>query len=216
MKYSPNPRFDTMPLDELRGIDIDELNVIERLQVKRRIDVLEQEAAKSTATAQSWYQKWSFWVGIAALLIALISMGLSLGANAASQRDMLFERTEQLVRLCSVSVPDEPQIASQELLQLYKSDPVLANDKFVTGMTNFTYMSTCLGYIGGFKDMLYILNINSATSAQQIVCFPSSGVSNAQAAKILLKWAENNPEQLHKSTAVGLLLALADAFPCAN
>jgi hypothetical protein len=65
-----------MSLEELRGVDIEKLNTVERLQVKKLIETLEREEGRSAEVAQLWYQKWSFWVGFAALLVALISIAL--------------------------------------------------------------------------------------------------------------------------------------------
>ena len=69
-----------MSLEELRGVDIEQLNTVERLQVKKLIETLEQEEDRSAELAQTWYQKWSFWIGVAALLVALISIGLGFTA----------------------------------------------------------------------------------------------------------------------------------------
>lgn len=62
----------------------------------------------------------------------------------------------------------------------------------------------CLGYIGALAD--WFLTAGN-------YC-PPEGVNAGQTRKIFMKWAENNPEQLHQHQLVSVTLALTEAFPC--
>jgi hypothetical protein len=72
----------------------------------------------------------------------------------------------------------------------------------------------CVGYLSGFMDGV---EINAtATKGRKSFCLPKEGISNDQARRILVKWLEARPKFLHESARVHVLLALKDAFPCAE
>jgi len=70
---------------------------------------------------------------------------------------------------------------------------------------------TCVRYIQGFLDMHATMVHFERTP---MFCPPAKGVSGDQARLIYLKWAEDNPADLHRTARVGVTLALALAFPC--
>ncbi len=69
----------------------------------------------------------------------------------------------------------------------------------------------CIGYVGGFLDGLSVMNWKGGATK---VCLPTGGVTNDQAARIVVKYLRANPETLHQSGRISLLVATAEAFKC--
>jgi hypothetical protein len=47
------------------------------------------------------------------------------------------------------------------------------------------------------------------------VCFPKgNGVSNDQVVRIVVKWLQDHPQELHKGAESLVVCALHDSFPC--
>lgn len=69
----------------------------------------------------------------------------------------------------------------------------------------------CAKYLDGVMDTHSIM---TSAGRAPLFCSPVQGISLDQAMKIFLKWAERNPEQLHESARVSVILAFAEAFPC--
>ena len=71
----------------------------------------------------------------------------------------------------------------------------------------------CLGYLGGFADSLK-LSASLFKPQNQKVCLPDKGTSNEQLVRIVTKWLKDNPQDLHQSGRMSVLIALGNAFPC--
>lgn len=76
-------------------------------------------------------------------------------------------------------------------------------DSFDAGM--------CFGFILGTHSGYFI----ARTGSQQklVFCIPS-GVTNLQTVKIVVKYLNNHPEELHQSADVLVIEAMTAAFPC--
>jgi hypothetical protein len=107
---------------------------------------------------------------------------------ASTNSEAEITRTEQLVWECSGQVPAE----APQLGQVH-----------------------CAGYISGLLDM-YALMSSPKFGGKAIYCIPAEGISNDQAAKVFMKWANEHPEQLNESARMSFLIALHEAFPCAQ
>jgi len=46
------------------------------------------------------------------------------------------------------------------------------------------------------------------------ICTPDEGLSNDQVRRVVVKWIEGHPEQMHLPGRTAVLRALMDAFPC--
>lgn len=69
----------------------------------------------------------------------------------------------------------------------------------------------CAAYLSGFIDMhSWAIHRGAKTG----ICIPADGISNEQAMRVFIAWAERNPKELHQSARLGVYLALVDAFPC--
>ena len=67
------------------------------------------------------------------------------------------------------------------------------------------------GYLGGFNDAAVL--IGTGTS-QKIYCLPPTGIENDQLVRVVKKYLDEHPEDLHQSARILVLLALSEAFPC--
>jgi hypothetical protein len=79
--------------------------------------------------------------------------------------------------------------------------------------TDETQKLSCLSYVLGFVDGMASAAVN-APSGRRAVCIPSEGVSGFQMVRIVTKWLEDHPKDLHTSARVQVLMAFRDAFPC--
>ena len=70
---------------------------------------------------------------------------------------------------------------------------------------------TCSGYLAGVFDSAVILKASSV--AKLNIC-AQSGVTLGQLIKIFIKWANDNPGDLHVDASIIAMGAFAVAFPC--
>ena len=70
----------------------------------------------------------------------------------------------------------------------------------------------CFGLMEGitFSNELYKLR----APGKEFLCLPKGGVTNGQAARVVLRYLRDHPEQLHEKASFLAVLALRDAFPC--
>jgi hypothetical protein len=74
----------------------------------------------------------------------------------------------------------------------------------------------CLGYLDGLVDMNDIFKSNVLKNPSQgLICLPKDKrVTVGELAKIVVKYLEDNPTQLHESAGALATVALGKAFPC--
>ena len=72
--------------------------------------------------------------------------------------------------------------------------------------------SFCSGMMQGMTNTIIFFDAFQVT--QNIVCLPENGISNGQAAKVVIKYLQEHPEQLHVADSGLAFLALMDALPC--
>lgn len=65
----------------------------------------------------------------------------------------------------------------------------------------------CMGYIKGTTASFKMFKLHNT-------CWPESGPSTAQAARIVFKYISDNPAKLHEPEILVSALALNQAFPC--
>ncbi len=70
----------------------------------------------------------------------------------------------------------------------------------------------CFGYVSGVTDMVGLFPPQK--DGKKLICVPTSGISNDQVIRIVVKWLSSNPETLHQAARTEIFLALAKAFPC--
>jgi hypothetical protein len=79
--------------------------------------------------------------------------------------------------------------------------------------SNVMGIGFCLGLMRGMLDMnqIYVAHLKGAA----LFCQPDES-TNDQAARIVLKYLRDHPEELHKPGTVLTFTALRGAFPCAK
>ena len=69
----------------------------------------------------------------------------------------------------------------------------------------------CLSYLEGVKQLLYK---EEFITKERNICFPENGISNGQAARIVVNYSDEYPEKLQEYKLDFVLEAFAHAFPC--
>ena len=70
----------------------------------------------------------------------------------------------------------------------------------------------CSGYLMGMIDAEKYLK----DAGVNLFCLPNGGISTQQAARIVLKYLNDHPEELHREPRTLVYLSLYNAYPCTN
>lgn len=70
----------------------------------------------------------------------------------------------------------------------------------------------CTGYVIGILDGMQL--VFGVRPESTLFCPPKSGMSSDQQIRIVIKYLEDNPKELHTSARMSVLLAYDKAFPC--
>ena len=70
----------------------------------------------------------------------------------------------------------------------------------------------CMGYVSGILDGAQL--VFGLKPESRMFCPPDAGISIDQQLRIVRKFLEENPEDLHESGRMSVLLAFQLAFPC--
>lgn len=73
-------------------------------------------------------------------------------------------------------------------------------------------LSFCTGYISGIVDFHQLVIADQKTKGPY--CVPGGNVTFYQLARIVLKYGNDHPEELHLAAALVVTEALTRAFPC--
>ncbi|MGA2086582.1 MAG: Rap1a/Tai family immunity protein, partial [Terracidiphilus sp.] len=74
----------------------------------------------------------------------------------------------------------------------------------------------CLGYLSGVTDTYLFWKYTNNTQKAKVyvpACIPE-GATNFELARVVVKYLNDHPNQLHKSYRLLVMLALEDAYPC--
>lgn len=80
--------------------------------------------------------------------------------------------------------------------------------------SNSTGMGFCLGLMQGITNSNMIYQVRAP--GKELLCLPKNGIENGQAARVVVKYLRDHPEQLHENDFVLAMRALRDAFPCSE
>jgi hypothetical protein len=69
----------------------------------------------------------------------------------------------------------------------------------------------CLSYLEGVKQLLYK---QESITQERNICFPDTGISNGQAARIVVNYLNEHPEKLQEHKLNLVLESFSHAFPC--
>ena len=70
----------------------------------------------------------------------------------------------------------------------------------------------CLGLLQGVRNTMVILN--TGLDQRLRTCWPKTGINNGQAARIVVRYLREHPEQLNKDEVLLSMLAFQAAYPC--
>ncbi|VVO61082.1 hypothetical protein PS862_00821 [Pseudomonas fluorescens] len=70
----------------------------------------------------------------------------------------------------------------------------------------------CTGMVDGVEGAILVLN-DSVTSNMK-TCYPVAGTTNIQKARIVVKYLQEHPDQLHLPASMLTVIAYMGAFPC--
>src|SRR5262245_38168056 len=71
----------------------------------------------------------------------------------------------------------------------------------------------CIGYIAATMEMHALMADPRTGGGAQHFCLPGNEVSNKQAIKVFLEWADGHPEVLQQGALLSVVMALNNAFP---
>ena len=121
--------------------------------------------------------------------------------------------------LCSVfvsaQVSELPDTSGNAFVRLCSS----GEKEPITQTEGANMLMGCIGYVAGFIDgegfgTAYAED-KTGKKVPSLLCFPD-GVENGQIIRILLKYIRENPKDAHQRTAVLLVRAVRQAYPCPN
>lgn len=72
----------------------------------------------------------------------------------------------------------------------------------------------CLGLMQGITTLSQVYQHRDKDLA--LFCLPSGGVTNAQAARVVVSFLRDNPSSLHNNGSLLAIKAFMEAFPCAD
>ena len=119
------------------------------------------------------------------ILVLLVLCGLAFGQASPKGQPDMNSSGNRFLAICGDQL-DAPHLSDVGTMCLL----------YVVGLTNG---------IGMFADK---------GSVYQMYCSPE-GVSNGQAARMLVKYTKDHPEKSNQETRLLMLAALVEAFPCA-
>lgn len=90
-------------------------------------------------------------------------------------------------------------------------------EPYVTGRTSGKQLevSHCFGYVVGYAEgaTMGALAVNGGSIVNMAFCTPDT-VTTDQMVRVIVRYLQQHPEQLHLSSAIGAEAALKEAFPC--
>lgn len=80
------------------------------------------------------------------------------------------------------------------------------------GVSEGVGIGWCLGLLNGLVSVNQVYQ--DRLGNESLFCLPEGGISNLQAARVVIKFLRDNPARLHEKGTFLALVALKDAFPC--
>lgn len=129
------------------------------------------------------------------ILVILAISGLNQTVQAATPQRS--NNAEYFLRACRamVTIADGGQVSNEALLPA-------------------TY---CTGYISGAMDFIALMPAvtgDAVTGDRPYVCLPQGGITNEQAARLFVKYLQENTVPLKESVRMTLFIAIVHAYPC--
>jgi hypothetical protein len=86
--------------------------------------------------------------------------------------------------------------------------------KYSDGNNNVSPLEVgqCTAMVEGVEGAIFVLN--DSVSSNMKTCYPVAGTTNIQKARIVVKYLQEHPDQLHLPASMLTLIAYKAAFPC--
>ena len=111
----------------------------------------------------------------------------------------------------AASMPDRARADGNEILAKCQVAVRFANGEVTTLDANQSGdMGFCVGLVQGVTHMVAFLE----DRVPGVACLPPN-ITNAQAARVLVRFLSEHPELLHEGETLLVMKALHEAFPCA-
>jgi len=73
----------------------------------------------------------------------------------------------------------------------------------------------CVGLVQGIKETSRVYKATGRSDAP-LMCLPQAGLQNGQAVRVVVRYLNDHPQNLHDDETLLATAALRDAFPCAS
>lgn len=133
-----------------------------------------------------------------AVAIAWLAITAAASVSEAAEPSIVISDGNSLLRVCQEAVDG----VNNPREKLGESDAVRRG----------AYTIACANFLQGVTQTNILFH--PGPTAAPTPCLPENGVSNSQAARIVVRFLQANPEQLHQAAVINAILALDSAFPC--
>jgi hypothetical protein len=135
------------------------------------------------------------------ILFALVLLVCLLTPKAYSQQSASYAKDgNDLLARCQVLID----------LADHKRTPSSDPARVIAEASN---LSWCAGFMQGITNT-NLLYESYLKSTNPLFCLPASGITNGQAARVVVKYLQDHPENLHREPMTVAAAALMNAFPC--
>lgn len=112
-----------------------------------------------------------------------------------------------IVLICSISsaIAQTYTFTGNDLLQR-------CNGPYSSETEKLAFSNFCIGYIQGLQQMQHV--VVGIRNVAPLYCEPTQSGTYTQLESVIIKWLNNNPEQLHRDARILVTKALIEAFPC--
>ena len=118
-----------------------------------------------------------------------------------------------LFALCLVVLLSTSASAKDGYELLQRCEDALIDDKqglFSMDSSRVFLAGYCLGVMQGITRS----NVIYQKLKQSLFCLPNERITNGQAARVVVKYLREHPEELHEDDTILAVIAFMEAFPC--
>ena len=107
--------------------------------------------------------------------------------------------------------PFEAADKGHELLTRCNTAVDIAEGRITPTPTNAQDVGYCFGMMQGLRNLNQ--EYETLLEGKALFCLPR-GINNGQAARVVVKYLKDHPEELHQPAVVLAITAFKDAYPC--
>jgi hypothetical protein len=117
-----------------------------------------------------------------------------------------------LVGVCVVEARADETSGNEQLEMCTKALMIYERGAGAKNVLEGMMFGECLAHIEGVRDTM--INYNNQLPKSSQTCFPKSGGTNGQSVRIVLKYLNEHPKDLHENRTLLTINALHSAYPC--